>query len=106
MQQQSLDPEAHLASPLQQQLSEPSNIDGWSESQRNGQHTTQSAVENQTIAIPQGSLAGRRKRQRSPTMSSQTTGENTFHQKMQIRVRHSVGSMSISPSSRDIVLAG
>lgn len=59
----------------------------------------------QEFPTTNGHSNGRRKRQRSPTMSSQTS-ENTFYQKMQIRVRHSVGSMSISPSSRDIVLAG
>lgn len=59
----------------------------------------------QQLAPINGHAGVRRKRQRSPTLSSQT-GENTFHQRMEIRVRHSVGSMSISPSSRDIVLAG
>jgi hypothetical protein len=59
----------------------------------------------QHLAPTNGHAGVRRKRQRSPTLSSQT-GENTFHQRMEIRVRHSVGSMSISPSSRDIVLAG
>ncbi|KAI9280612.1 hypothetical protein BC943DRAFT_348082 [Umbelopsis sp. AD052] len=59
----------------------------------------------QQLAPTNGHAGARRKRQRSPTLSSQT-GENTFHQRMEIRVRHSVGSMSISPSSRDIVLAG
>jgi len=59
----------------------------------------------QQLAPTNGHAGVRRKRQRSPTLSSQT-GENTFYQRMEIRVRHSVGSMSISPSSRDIVLAG
>jgi hypothetical protein len=59
----------------------------------------------QQLAPTNGHAGVRRKRQRSPTLSSQTV-ENTFYQRMEIRVRHSVGSMSISPSSRDIVLAG
>lgn len=32
--------------------------------------------------------------------------EDTFYQNLEIRLHHSVGSMSISPSSRDVVLAG
>lgn len=32
--------------------------------------------------------------------------EDTFYQSLQIRLHHSVGSMSISPTCRDIVLAG
>ncbi|KAI8150329.1 hypothetical protein BJV82DRAFT_652492 [Fennellomyces sp. T-0311] len=42
----------------------------------------------------------------SPTKSSSQTQEDTFNCTLEIRVHHSVGSMSISPSCRDIVLAG
>ena len=42
----------------------------------------------------------------SPTKSSSQTQEDTFYRNLEIRVHHSVGSMSISPSCRDIVLAG
>lgn len=44
----------------------------------------------------------------SPTKStsSQQMQEDTFYSSFHIRLHHSVGSMSISPSCRDIVLAG
>lgn len=38
--------------------------------------------------------------------SDQQRQEDTFYQSLQIRLHHSVGSMSISPTCRDIVLAG
>jgi hypothetical protein len=110
MQQQTLNPNELPNPPVRQHFPGQTNNDALGETpgaQENAstEHRLHVATEIPTIAATQGSLPGRRKRQRSPTMSSQT-GENTFYQKMQIRVRHSVGSMSISPSSRDIVLAG
>ena len=74
--------------------------------------------------FPLGSLAWHQKQQQqrqrpvslryqhavaaSPTKStsSQQMQEDTFYSSLQIRLHHSVGSMSISPSCRDIVLAG
>ncbi|CAO3596860.1 unnamed protein product [Absidia cylindrospora] len=37
---------------------------------------------------------------------SEQRQEDTFYQSLQIRLHHSVGSMSISPTCRDVVLAG
>jgi hypothetical protein len=105
-------PEASPHLPFRQPMLERTNREEFDEQPTDGlltttENTLQSrpSERSQPSATTNGQSSGRRKRQRSPTMSSQT-GENTFHQKMQIRVRHSVGSMSISPSSRDIVLAG
>ncbi|KAI8066503.1 hypothetical protein BC940DRAFT_334092 [Gongronella butleri] len=38
--------------------------------------------------------------------SSELPKEDTFYQSLQIRLHHSVGSLSISPTCRDVVLAG
>ncbi|KAG0177994.1 hypothetical protein DFQ29_004086 [Apophysomyces sp. BC1021] len=39
-------------------------------------------------------------------LSQSQTQEDTFYQTVEIRLHHSVGSMSISPTCRDVVLAG
>lgn len=39
-------------------------------------------------------------------LSRQNPQEDTFHRALEIKFHHSVGSMSISPACRDVVLAG
>jgi hypothetical protein len=61
---------------------------------RHSPFESSTTLNNKNIAMPPSSS------------DQQQRQEDTFYQSLQIRLHHSVGSMSISPTCRDIVLAG